>query len=639
MIAEAYTARQPEKLAEYVRKDEFHQSFAFDLLLTPWIGAAIRSVVAATLGVVDPSGGRPAWALNNHDVQRAVTRYGRADATSDEHWTDNNLVYTRAPVDVAVGTRRARAAIMLVLALPGATYLYQGEELGLAEVLDLPDEARQDPVWFRTGGAELGRDGCRVPLPWTDDPSTAFGFSDVDRPDPPWLPQPPWWGDFAASGQRGVPESVLELYRRVLAVRRETPDLHDSDLAWCEHPSIDVVAFERGGVLVVLNTGERAATARCRSRAGARRDRQLGARARRCDGRAGRHHRLARVGRPAAERPWRRTSESGYILGMSPAPPAKPDLMERSTIEHVASAAGVSVATVSRALRGLPNVAVTTRERVEEVARALNYRPDPAASRLAAGRSRTIAIIVPLINSWYFSNVVAGAEAVCAESGYDLLILTAPNPAARLKLATSANALDRRVDGLIFVEVAVTDNDVVELERRRLGVVTVSHEHDMCSSIRTDNVEIGRIAAEHLAGLGHRRIGVIGGQAEEPEYVDVPGQRIQGAELALAAAGLQLDRDLVAPGEFTVEGGHQAALALLVAGRPADGDLRPLRRDGVRGGDRGARARPGHPRRPLPRRGRRSRGRGGAGPDHRAPGGGRAGRHGGPRPAALAHRQ
>jgi DNA-binding LacI/PurR family transcriptional regulator len=248
---------------------------------------------------------------------------------------------------------------------------------------------------------------------------------------------------------------------------------------------------------------------------------------------------------------------------MPPGPPAKPDLVERSTIEHVASAAGVSVATVSRALRGLPNVAVSTRARVEEVARALNYRPDPAASRLAAGRSRTFAIVVPLINSWYFANVVAGAEAVCAEAGYDLLILTAPNPAARLKLATTANALDRRVDGLIFVEVAVTDNDVVELEQRRLGVVTVGHEHDQCSSIRTDNIEIGRIAGDHLAGLGHRRIGVLGGQAEEPDYVDVPGQRIQGAEQALAAAGLELDRDLIAPGEFTVEGGHQAALALL----------------------------------------------------------------------------
>ena len=102
-------------------------------------------------------------------------------------------------------------------------------------------------------------------------------------------------------------------------------------------------------------------------------------------------------------------------------------LFERSTIEHVANAAGVSVATVSRALRGLPNVAVATRARVEEVARELNYRADPAASRLAAGRSHTIAVVVPLINSWYFSNVVAGAEAVCAEDGYDLLVVTAPN--------------------------------------------------------------------------------------------------------------------------------------------------------------------------------------------------------------------
>jgi alpha-glucosidase len=122
-------------------------------------------------------------------------------------------------------------------------------------VLDLPDEARQDPVWFRTEGAELGRDGCRVPLPWTHDPATAFGFSDVDRPAPPWLPQPPWWGELAANAQRGVPDSVLELYRRVLAVRRATSDLRETELAWCEHPSIDVVAFERGGVLVALNTG------------------------------------------------------------------------------------------------------------------------------------------------------------------------------------------------------------------------------------------------------------------------------------------------------------------------------------------------------------------------------------------------
>jgi DNA-binding LacI/PurR family transcriptional regulator len=251
---------------------------------------------------------------------------------------------------------------------------------------------------------------------------------------------------------------------------------------------------------------------------------------------------------------------------MPPATPVEPTSFERSTIEHVASAAGVSVATVSRALRGLPNVAVSTRARVEEVARELHYRADPAASRLAAGRSRTIAIVVPLINSWYFANVVAGAEAVCAEDGYDLLILTALNPTSRHRVVTTANALDRRVDGLIFVEVALTDDDVVDLGQRRLAVVTVGQETAAYPSVRIDNVGVGRIAAEHLVLLGHQRIGILGGQAEEPNVFDVPGQRIFGAEAAFAAAGVALDRGLIAMGDFTVEGGHQAAYDLLARG-------------------------------------------------------------------------
>lgn len=250
---------------------------------------------------------------------------------------------------------------------------------------------------------------------------------------------------------------------------------------------------------------------------------------------------------------------------MSPSPPATPSVpdFERSTIEHVASAAGVSVATVSRALRGLPNVAVSTRARVEKVAQELHYRADPAASRLAAGRSRTIAVVVPMVNSWYFANVVAGAEAVCAEDGYDLLVLTAPSAAERQKVVASANALDRRVDGLIFVEVALTGSEVADLSRRRLGVVTIGQETSEYPSVRVDNVAIGRIAVEHLVGLGHERIGIIGALAEEPAIFDVPGQRIAGAEQALAAVGLTLDPALVGRGEFTVEGGHRASLELL----------------------------------------------------------------------------
>jgi DNA-binding LacI/PurR family transcriptional regulator len=236
---------------------------------------------------------------------------------------------------------------------------------------------------------------------------------------------------------------------------------------------------------------------------------------------------------------------------------------ERSTIEDVAHAAGVSVATVSRALRGLPNVATSTRARVEEVARGLNYRPDPNAARLATGRSRTVAIVVPFINSWYFANVIAGAEAVCADGGYDLLVLTSPSPATRAETVAGPIGLDRRVDGLIFVEVALADADLAEFDRLGVGVVTVGQRTAGFPSISIDNVAIGRMAVDHLVALGHTRVGVLAGHAEDPVHFDVPGERIEGARQALAAAGRELDPGLIAPGQFTVDGGHRAASALL----------------------------------------------------------------------------
>ncbi len=236
---------------------------------------------------------------------------------------------------------------------------------------------------------------------------------------------------------------------------------------------------------------------------------------------------------------------------------------ERSTIQDVASAAGVSVATVSRAFRGLPNVAVSTRTRVQAAARDLNYRPDPYASRLAAGRSRTIAIVVPFINSWYFANVIAGAQAMCTDDGYDLLVVTAPSPTATTATVADAFGLDRRVDGMIFVEVALGDDDIAELARLRLGVVTIGQRTTRFPSVNVDNVAVGRAAAAHLVKLGHARIGVLAGQAEDPVNFNVPGDRVAGARAALAAAGLQIDPLLIVPGQFTVEGGHHAASRLL----------------------------------------------------------------------------
>jgi DNA-binding LacI/PurR family transcriptional regulator len=237
--------------------------------------------------------------------------------------------------------------------------------------------------------------------------------------------------------------------------------------------------------------------------------------------------------------------------------------VERSTIEDVALAAGVSVATVSRALRGLPNVAVATRTKVQEVARELNYRADPAASRLAAGRTHTVALVVPMINSWYFSNVVAGAEAVCAESGYDLLVVSASTTASRHEVIATVEALHRRVDGMIFVEVPLAVAEIEDLRHRRIGVVTIGQDTGAFPALRIDNVRIGETAVGHLLQLGHRRIGILGAQAEDPAFFDVPALRIDGARTVMAQEGFELDPSLIVSGEFTVDGGHQATLELL----------------------------------------------------------------------------
>jgi len=242
--------------------------------------------------------------------------------------------------------------------------------------------------------------------------------------------------------------------------------------------------------------------------------------------------------------------------------------IERATIEHVALAAGVSVATVSRALRGLPNVAAATRARVQEVAQQLDYRADTAASRPAAGRTDTVAVVVPMINSWYFSNVVAGAEAVCAESGYDLLVVSAPTAATRHEVIATVEALHRRVDGVIFAEVPLAVEEVEDLRHRRLGVVTIGQATRIYPAVRIDNRRIGETAVGHLLDLGHRHIGILGGQAEDPAHSDVPGRRIDGARAALAAAGVQLDPTLVASGEFTEDRRRQATLELLSRSDP-----------------------------------------------------------------------
>jgi DNA-binding LacI/PurR family transcriptional regulator len=236
---------------------------------------------------------------------------------------------------------------------------------------------------------------------------------------------------------------------------------------------------------------------------------------------------------------------------------------QRTRIEDVAAAAGVSVATVSRALRNLPNVAETTRLRVIAIAEELNYRADPAAARLAAGTARTITVVVPHLASWYFSTVIAGAEAVCSEAGYECLVLGVGTIEQCNHLLGEQGHFERRTDGLILVNIPATAEQAESLRERRVRLATVGTLTPGCPSVSIDDEHTGRLATTHLLELGHRRIALISGQSEDPMDFDVPRQRRAGYVAALGAAGIEPDASLMVSGNFGIGGGQEAMAALL----------------------------------------------------------------------------
>ncbi|MBQ1009814.1 glycoside hydrolase family 13 protein [Micromonospora sp. M51] len=224
-VAEAW-AETPQRLARYIGPDELHQAFSFDFLDATWSADSFRKVIDTALAEATVVGAPTTWVLSNHDKQRHVTRYG----------------------DGPEGLRRARAASLLMLALPGCAYLYQGEELGLPEVLDLPDELRQDPAFLRTGES---RDGCRVPIPWSGE-LTPYGFGPAGS-ELSWLPAPALWQTLSVAAQTGVPGSTLELYRAALRIRHDHPALAlDADGVTWRESEPGVLAFSRTAGTTVL---------------------------------------------------------------------------------------------------------------------------------------------------------------------------------------------------------------------------------------------------------------------------------------------------------------------------------------------------------------------------------------------------
>src|ERR1700722_4299781 len=217
--------------AEYLRPDELHLGFNFRLTKIDFDAGEIRSAIENSLAATGLQDAVPTWTLSNHDVDREVTRYGGGE----------------------IGLRRARAMVLAMLALPGTVFIYNGEELGLPDVLDLPEEVLQDPTWERSGHTERGRDKCRVPIPWSgEDPP--FGFS--SSPDT-WLPMPAEWASLTVEKQDADPNSTLSLFRTALKLRRKRAEFDGDKFEWLTAPSDAVIFRSRGGLVCALNAGER----------------------------------------------------------------------------------------------------------------------------------------------------------------------------------------------------------------------------------------------------------------------------------------------------------------------------------------------------------------------------------------------
>jgi alpha-glucosidase len=246
-VAEAWVP--PERRPAYASESELGQAFNFDLLASQWSAKQFRKSIDFNVKLAQKSDSSSTWVLSNHDVVRHATRYGLPKNTNLDAWimTDG----TSPVLDVQLGNKRARAATMLLLALPGCTYMYQGEELGLLEVADLQDADLQDPIWIRDGKTHKGRDGCRVPLPW-EASGSSFGFGAGGA----HLPQPAWFADYAVSAEDGVEGSTLELYRAAINLRKKLQS--EEDLTWVKTGDKKVLHFVRpNGWHCITNFGKK----------------------------------------------------------------------------------------------------------------------------------------------------------------------------------------------------------------------------------------------------------------------------------------------------------------------------------------------------------------------------------------------
>ncbi|MDR3070323.1 MAG: glycoside hydrolase family 13 protein [Propionibacteriaceae bacterium] len=259
----------PERRARYATQASLGQAFNFDLLRANFRAPDFKKIVAKNLESAGETNSSSTWVLSNHDVVRHVSRYSLPLTAPDSPFIGEGPTWDRdrawlisggtEPIaDRELGHRRAKAATGFILALPGSAYIYQGEELGLPEVVEIPDADRQDPAFYRSAGYEVGRDGCRVPIPWTpDDPWFGFSGSASQQAfaSKPHLPQPEWFADYAVSAAESDPDSTLAFYRKAIALRKALAKASPQILEWLDSPA-DTLHFSRGPWHCFTNFGE-----------------------------------------------------------------------------------------------------------------------------------------------------------------------------------------------------------------------------------------------------------------------------------------------------------------------------------------------------------------------------------------------
>jgi alpha-glucosidase len=255
-VAEAWVS-PASRIARYLRPDELANSFNFDFLTCKWDVKLLKESIDSSLAAIREVGAPASWVFNNHDVVRSVDRFALGLTPGKGETTLDRLGH-RSKLDLELGRKRARAGALLMLALPGGAYIYQGEELALAEARDIPEDRLTDPRWKMSGFTDRGRDGCRVPMPWKSESAGAFGFSSNNSltPDQAWLPQSDNWGEYSVESQEDDSHSTLNLYRKALEVRKSESGLGDGPMSWVE-VSGEVLAFSRpGNFLCLVNFGE-----------------------------------------------------------------------------------------------------------------------------------------------------------------------------------------------------------------------------------------------------------------------------------------------------------------------------------------------------------------------------------------------